>query len=147
MQRQMNERELGDARRVLDWQHWAPPLVTSLMCLAVFAYAWQDELEIRIIILAFLGFPAGFLWFIFLRNKQRVQRDIDNRMIEVVEGPPKKVWRNRFGVCFISIDGKKIRVPTEFFKDLQEATTVTIEYLPESFIALHIKPNYGLHLK
>ena len=147
MQRQMNEHELEDAKHILDWQHWAPPLVTSLMCLAVLAYAWQDEIGVKLLTLAFLGSPAAFLWFIFLRNRQRVQRDIDSRMIEVVEGPLEKVWRNRFGVCFISIDRKKIRVPTEFFKDLREATTVTVDYLPDSLIALHVKPNYGLHLK
>ena len=143
----MNEHELEDAKHVLDWQHWAPPLVTSLFCLATLVYAWKDELEVRIILLVFLGLLAGSLWFIFLRNKRRVERDIDNRMIEIVEGPLKKVWRNRFGMFFVLIEGKKIRVPADFFKDLQAATTVTIEYLPESCVALHIKPHYGLHPK
>lgn len=147
MQRQMNDHELDAAKHVLGWQHWAPPLVTSLMCLAFLIYAWQEEPEARIITFVFLGPFAGFLWFIFLRNRQRVQRDIGKGTIEVVEGPLTKVWRSRYGAFFISIGGKKIHVPAEIFNDLRNATTVTIEYLPESCIALNVKPHYGLHLK
>ena len=145
MQRQMNQHEIEDAKQVLGWQHWAPPLVTSLFFVAAIFYAWEDELEAKIIMFVLLGLTSGTMWFVFLRNKLRVQRDIENRMIEIVEGPLKNVWKGRFGI-FVLIDGKKIRVPAEFFKDLQVATTATIEYLPESRVALHIKPHYGLHL-
>jgi hypothetical protein len=147
MKRPMNEHEIEDAKHVLDWQHWTPPLFASAFCIALFASYPPDDLVARFLIIAIAGAPAGYLWIIFLRNKQRVLQDVDSRMIEIVDGAPTKVWKNRFGLCFISIDGKKIRVPTEFFKNLQESTTATIEYLPKSLIALHIKPHYGLHLK
>lgn len=143
----MNELELADAKHVLNWQHWAPPLALTLLCLALPAVFPHEELFDKILMVVLPGVPAAFLWLVFLRNKQRLQRDVDRRVIEVAEGSPDNVWRNRLGVCFVSLSGKNIRVPAEYYEELQQATSVTLEYLPESLIALRIKPHRGLHLK
>lgn len=143
----MNELELEDAKRVLDWQHWAPPLTLTLMCFAFLVAFWHEELSAKLFIVVLFGAPSALFWLLFLRNKQRVQRDVDARMIEIVDGSPDKVWRNRFGMCFVSLAEKRIRVPAEYYDGLQAATSVTLEYLPESLIALRIKPHRGLHLQ
>jgi len=143
----MNELELADAKGILNWQHWAPPLVLTLVFLVLPLVFKQEELFDKFLVAVLPGVFAAFLWLVFLRNKQRLQQDVDRRVIEVVEGSPEKVWRNRLGVCYVSLSGKNIRVPAEYYVELQEATSVTLEYLPESLIALHIKPHRGLHLK
>ena len=143
----MNELELEDAKGVLDWQHWAPPVTLTLMGFAFLAAFWHEELSAKLFIVVLFAAPSALFWLLFLRNKQRVQRDVDARMIEIVDGSPDKVWRNRFGMCFVSLAGKKIRVPAEYYDELQAATSVTLEYVPESFIALRIKPHRGLHLQ
>lgn len=142
----MNELELEDAKGVLDWQHWAPPVTLTLMGFAFLAAFWHEELSAKVFIVVLFGAPSALFWLFFLRNKQRVQRDVDARMIEIVDGSPDKVWRNRFGMCFVSLAGKKIRVAAEYYDELQAATSVTLEYLPESLIALRIKPHRGVHL-
>ena len=143
----MNELEIEDAKRVLDWQHWAPPLALTVKCLAFLAAFWHEELSAKLFIAVLLGTPSALFWLLFLRNKQRVQRDVDARMVEIVDGSPARVWRNGFGICFVSLAGKKIRVPAEYYDELLAATSVTLEYLPESLIALRIKPHRGLHLQ
>jgi len=139
MQRQMNEFELADAKRVLDWQYWAPPLALTLLYLGFLAGFWNEEPSAKLFITVFLGPPALIYWFFFLRYKQRVQRDVDGRIIEVLEGPPEKVFGNRIGLCFVFLGGKRIRVPFEYYEELANATAVTLEYLPESHIALYVR--------
>ena len=108
---------------------------------------WHEDLSAKLFIAVLLGTPSALFWLLFLRNKERVQRDVDARMVEIVDGSPARVWRNGFGICFVSLAGKKIRVPAEYYDELLAATSVTLEYLPESLIALRIKPHRGLHLQ
>jgi hypothetical protein len=139
MQRQMNEFELADAKRVLNWQYWAPPLTATLLCLGFLAGFWNEELSHKLFLAVFLGSPALIFWFFFLRYKQRVQRDVDGRIIEVLDGLPEKVLTNGLGMCFVFLGGKRIRVPFEYYEELANATSVTLEYLPESSIALYVR--------
>jgi hypothetical protein len=86
-----------------------------------------------------LGSPALISWFFFLRYKQRVQRDVDGRIIEVLDGLPEEVEKRLNGMCFVFLGGKRIRVPFEYYEELANATSVTLEYLPESRIALYVR--------
>ena len=54
----MNEFELADAKRVLNWQYWAPPLALTLFCLGFLAAFWNEEPSAKLFIAVFLGAPA-----------------------------------------------------------------------------------------
>ena len=143
----MNEFELADAKRVLNWQYWAPPLALTLFCLGFLAAFWNEEPSARLFIAVFLGGPALVFWLFFLLYKQRVERDVAGRILEVAEGSPEKVLKTRLGMCFVFLDGKRIRVPVEYFEELANATSVILEYLPESRIALYVRPRRELVVK
>jgi hypothetical protein len=138
-QRQMNEFELADAKSVLNWQYWGPPLALTLLCLGMLAGFWNEEPSAKSFLAVLLGSPALISWFFFLRYKQRVQRDVDGRIIEVLDGLPEEVEKRLNGMCFVFLGGKRIRVPFEYYEELANATSVTLEYLPESRIALYVR--------
>ena len=140
----MNEFELADAKRVLDWQYWAPPVALTLLYLAFLAAFWTEELSAKLLLTVMLGGPALVFWLLLLRYKQRVRHDVAGRIIEILDGSPERVLKNRLGMCFVFLAGKKIRVPVEYYEELENATSVTLEYLPESRIALYVRPRREL---
>ena len=56
-QRQMNEFELADAKSVLNWQYWGPPLALTLLCLGMLAGFWNEEPSAK----SFLACSSGRL--------------------------------------------------------------------------------------
>jgi len=143
-QRFLTDDELHDARALIGWLFWAPPIIFTI---SYFVAAWFAlSLGVLAEVVCFVLFGGLATWSCLsrLREYKKFGRDIDARIVEVAEGAPERVWMTRDGRCYVRIAGRKIPVPNDYFKELRDANSIKIEYLPESCFATRVKIVHGV---
>lgn len=94
----------------------------------------------------FAGF-AIWLWVACLREYGKYQQDLQTRLVEVLDNAPDAAWIARpTGSCYLRLGGRKIRIPADRFRDLKEATTVNVVFLPLSLVAVRVEAAHGIKL-
>lgn len=141
----LKDDELSDAATLIGWQFWAGPISSSVFLLAFALYAARDEDAGAILsVLGILGILPAFLWFIRIRQYKRFSADIEGRIVEIAQGVPEHVRLTRGGRCYLSVEGRDICVPNEYYKELEEANAAKIEFLPTSRLATKVTVIRGI---
>jgi len=141
MQRLITADELRDARGMIGWRSWAPPIIFSLMCVAAVWFGVRGLFAVALILFAAWG------WIMQLRAYSRITTDIEGQMVEVLEGGPDSVWKSRYGICYMTIAGHRLQIPVDCYGELREANFVKVAFLPESRIAVRVDMSRGVGLQ
>ena len=73
--------------------------------------------------------------------------DIEKGEVEVIEGGPDKVrMGRRTGLCYLTMQGKTIRVPNDRYGELKDANWVRVAILPTSLVAVRVDASRGVGL-
>jgi len=144
-QRFLKDDELSDARTLIGWQFWAGPISSSVFLLAFALYAAHEGDAVGILLLlGILGILPVAFWLIRVRQYKRFTADIEARIVNIVQGVPEHVRLTRGGRCYLSVEGRDICVPNEYYKKLQEANAAKIEFLPMSRLATKVTVIRGI---
>ena len=94
--------------------------------------------------LGILGILPVALWLIRVRQYKRFAADIEARTVHIAQGVPENVRLTRGGRCYLSVEGRDICVPNEYYKELKEANAAKIEFLPTSRLATKVAVIRGI---
>jgi hypothetical protein len=106
--------------------------------------AHEGDAAAMLLFLGILGIFPVALWLIRVRQYKRFAADIEARIVNIVQGVPEDVRLTRGGRCYISVEGRDICVPNEYYKELQEANAAKIEFLPMSRLATKVTVIRGI---
>lgn len=145
-QRFLTDDEIDNARAMLGWQFWFAPIMFSLACVGVASLAVTGEA-----LGIWLGIPFGIvtivLWTVRLRQYKKFTTDIEYRIVELLERAPQRVWlAGRGGDCYLQLSGRTIKVPSDCYGALKDATIVKVAFLPTSHIAVRVDVGRGIGL-
>jgi len=145
-QRFLTDDEIHDARAMIGWQFWFAPVLFSLGCVGSgYVAATGDQMGIWIFIP--FGIITIVLWTLRLRQHKKFTADIDHRTVELLEGAPQKTWVvGRTGDCYLQLSGQTIKVPSNCYGALKDATIVKVAFLPTSRIAVRVDIGRGIGL-
>lgn len=147
-QRFLKDDELGDARSLIGWQFWAGPISSSVFVLAFAWYAVHErDAAATLLFLGILGIFPAVLWLIRVRQYKRFSADMEARIVDIVRGVPEHVRLTRGGRCYLSVEGRDICVPNEYYKELKEANGAKIEFLPTSRLATKVTVIRGIGIE
>ncbi|PWT91845.1 MAG: hypothetical protein C5B55_07465 [Blastocatellia bacterium] len=146
LQRFITDEEINTANAMMGWQFWFAPIVFGAVSLGLLlAYAFTRDPLLGFLLLC-LGCTAILIWIVQLREHDKFRRDIQKRVVEVVEGAPEKVGTSRLGFCILHIAGRRVRVSNDHYGELREANAVMVAFLPESAIAVRVLVTRGIGL-
>jgi hypothetical protein len=94
--------------------------------------------------LAILGTLPAALWLVRVRQYKGFSADMEARIVDIVQGVPEHVRLTRRGRCYLSVEGRDICVPNEYYKELKEANAAKIEFLPTSRLATKVTVIRGI---
>ena len=146
MRRPLTEDEAIEARGMIGWTFWAGPVIFAIGCLvAGWLLIGADATALGL--LAVLVVITIIFWLVRLRAYSKVRNDIDSGQVEVLEGAPDKISMDRrTGLCYLTMQGKKIRVPNDRYRELQDANSVRVAVLPNSLVAVRVDVSRGVGL-
>jgi hypothetical protein len=135
---------MNDARAMVGWQFWAAPAIFGLVSLGLGIGAIDGNLGI--IFVFFLVLSAALILFRSrFRHFKKVNRDIEMRVAEIVEGAPEKVWPQKGVGWSLSYTGRDILVPFDLYDgNLREVNIVRVAFLPTALVAVHVEFTRGL---
>jgi hypothetical protein len=142
--RALTEDDKTDAKVMIGWQFWAPPVIFTVGYFVAAWFALSLGFSAEVICLLLLGGLAAWTWITCIRQYQKFSRDMAGGLVHIVEGAPERVYLTRFGRCYMKISGRKLRVANEYYNELREANNVRIEFLPESRIAIRVNIARGV---
>jgi len=146
MRRPLTEDEAIDARGMIGWTFWAGPVIFAVGCFIAAWFLIGTDATALSILAVFVVITVVF-WLQRLRAYNNVRSDIENGQVEVLEGAPDKITIDRrAGFCYLSIQGKKIRVPNDRYGELKDANWVRVAVLPTSLVAVHVDASRGVGL-
>ena len=141
--RTLTEDDITDAKALVGWQFWMAPVLSTagylLGAWLVMDLGWTGE----IICFVMLGGVAIYAWVNRLGQHRKLADDISKRLVSIVEGAPERIFM-KYGLCYVRISGRKIRVANEYFNELRDANNVRIEFLPESLLAIRVQIMRGI---
>ena len=135
------------ARATMGWRAWVGAFGLAAVGVIVLAGVWLRRVQMStesIIWLLSVALPASIASIKLVRDRQKYTQDLEMGMANIVEGAPVRVWRTKYGSCFLKIDGTTLRVPGDSFSSLVEANIVKVAYLPESRIAVEVQASRGI---
>ena len=142
-QRFLTSDEIKDARAIVGWQFWAAPVILGVACLGLGIGALGRDPLFSFLFFLFL-MPSLVLWIVRFRDYQKVVHDTEQRIVEIIEGAPEKVWATRGGFCYLQLAGRTIRVPNDSYGELREANMVRVAFLPTALTAVRVEPFRGI---
>ncbi len=142
--RTLTEDDLIDAKAMVGWQFWAPPVIFTVGYFVAAGFAFSLGVLGEVICFLFLGGLAAVAWVTSTRQYKKFARDIGGRLVQVVEGAPERVFMTRFGRCYVRISGRKIRISNDYFSELRNTNNIKIDFLPESLIAIRVDIVHGI---
>jgi hypothetical protein len=146
MRRPLTEDEAIEARGMVNWTFWAGPVIFTIGCLIAGWLLIGADATAQAILGIFVVITIAF-WFGRLRAYNKIRSDIEKGEVEVIEGAPEKVRLDRrTGICFLTIQSKKIRVPNDRYGELSDANSVRVAILPTSLVAVRIDVSRGVGL-
>jgi hypothetical protein len=110
-QRFLTDDEINDAKAMIGWQFWAAPIIFVVVSVGLGIGALGGNPAIVFVFL--LVCSLTIILFVFrFRDYRRVNRDIEIRVVEVIEGAPEMVWiprsvfeLTRSGFCYLRLAG------------------------------------------
>src|SRR5689334_6220485 len=146
MDRALTQDEAIEARKTIGWTFWAGPLIFAIACLIAGWFLIGADSTALAIFTPFVVITVVF-WLVRLRTYNKIKSEIDNGVAEVIEGAPDKVDTDRrTGMSYLTMRGKKIRVPNDRYGELQDANWVRIAILPRSLVAVRVDVSRGVGL-
>ena len=145
-QRPIKDYEAADARRSVGFLFWYAPslfvLVTLGSAVAIILYG-----DVAIVLFVLFAALTGLILAKRISTFRGLSRDLQNGVVHTYQGLLYRVWMDRSGgFCYVRFADQTVRVPNEYFRELQESKQALIEFLPESGIAVNVKPLHGLAL-
>jgi hypothetical protein len=143
-QRFLTDDEIHDARAMMGWQFWFAPVIFSLGCVGTgWVAATGEPMGLWLFIL--FSTITIILWTLRLRQYKKFTADIEHRTVEVLEGAPQKTWVvGKTGDCYLQLSGHKIKVPSDCYGALKDATMVKVAFLPRSHVAVRVDIGRGI---
>jgi hypothetical protein len=141
----LTDEEVGNAKQLIGWTFWFGPAFFALVSFAGMIFALTGE-ALALWIATPIFVASIVFWTARLRQCKDFDCDMERRIVEVLDGAPEKVWLTRSGDCYISLQGRTIKVPNDSYGALKEATIVKVVFLPTSGIAVHVDAGRGIGL-
>jgi hypothetical protein len=129
-QRPIEDYEAAGARRSVGFLFWYAP---GLFVLATLASVVAAILYGGAAIILFVAFTAltAFILPTRIRTHRGLSCDLQNGMVHICQGLLYRVQLDRTsGFCFVKFADQTVRVPNEYFRELQESKQALIEFLP-----------------
>lgn len=143
-QRTASEEEVRSAQAMTNWAYWFAPEAATAVFLATAWNLRNEDMTLQVILAVFLGLPALLFWFFRIRQFLALRQDLDGGTVTVVDGAPERTWMSRTGLCFVQLQGIRIRIPNNQYPEVRDATTVSVAFLPKSHIAVRVEATHGI---
>lgn len=143
-QRFLTDDEINEAKAMVDWQFWATPVIFAILTFGLGIAAVLNLATMILVFSLFFCLTVG-LCLVSVNRYQKVTQDIENRVVQVIEGAPEQVWLSR-GFCYLGIAGLTIRVPNDSYGDLRESNKVKVAFLPTALVAVKVECFRGMGL-
>ena len=132
MTRILTPDELEEARKKA-----LQPLRDNLYTIGVFGWLISPVVQLLLILTEPLGIWYG-------KQNKRIKEDMKAGTAETVAGVVERTWTGWFfSFKYAQVAGKVLRISKSAFIALNAGDRVTVEYLPQSKVALSVKDSNG----